>query len=758
MANSNRSAKPDSAADSTLLPDRVPTASVSWHTTLLAAGLIILAGLATYANSFSGSFIYDDATSIPENPTIRRLWPMGQVLSPPNHGETVAGRPVLNLSLALNYAFCSTNPWGYHVTNLVIHILNGLLLLGILRRTFCLPVLSRRLGNAALGLALAIALLWTVHPVQTESVTYIVQRAESLGAMFYLFVLYTVIRGSQSAQALPCYALAVGASLLGVATKEVVATAPVMVLLYDRTFLSGSFQQAVRRRWGLYVGLFASWGLLVGLLSWTRLFGQTKEVDVVDLWPYARSQPGVILHYLRLSVWPHPLCFNYEWPIAAPLSVILPAIVVGLMIAATVRGLRGGRTWGFLGAWFFLILTPTSSILPLQQLAFEHRVYLSLAAVLTAVVLGAYVFGQRWSRQGMFSGGVGMAMGVCLVTAAALLLGWLSFQRNKAYETPISIWQDTVLKAPQNRYAHSNLGLLLTQAKRPAEGAEHLQEALRLKHDFAGAHTNLGVALADLGRIPEAINHYQEAIRLQPNYAPTYSNYGNALLGLGRIAEAIEQYEQALKLDPDNALAHTNLGTALSELGRNAEALEHYEWALRTQPESAEIYHNLALVLAALDRYSEAIEKFRHSLRLNPDLAESHYNLAVALALVGQVREAIDQASQAVRLQPNQAQSVRYLAWLMATHGVSEGGDPKQAVELAERACSMTGRQDLVCLDTLAAAYASAGRFDEAIATAKAAWQMAQAAGQGAQAEDLHIRLQTYRDRKPYRLPPPATK
>jgi tetratricopeptide (TPR) repeat protein len=825
----------------------------------LAAGVILLAGIAVYWNSFSGVFVYDDLPAIVDNPTIRQLGAMEQVLSPPNHGETVSGRPVLNLSLALNYALGRTDPWGYHLANLAIHIVNGLLLLGILRRTFCLPLISRHLGDAALGVALAISLLWTVHPLQTESVTYIVQRAESLGALFYLLVLYTVIRGSQSPQAFLWYVPAVVASLLGVATKEVVATAPVMVLLYDRTFLSGSFRQAFRRRWGLYVGLFASWGLLAGLLSWTRFVGGNKEVDVVDLWPYARSQPGVILHYLRLSVWPHPLCFNYEWPVAAPLNAILPAILVGLMIGATARGLRAGRTWGFLGAWFFLILAPTSSIMPLRQLAFEHRMYLPLAAVLTLMIVGGHVAVRRWASRGCVKGRWCVAGEIGVIVLAAGTLSGLTLHRNHVYHSHMSLWEDTIAVAPGNPHAHYNRGVLLSDARRFPEAIQEYEQALRIKPDYAVVHNNLagdlasvgrqtesiehyleairlsphdaraqnnlGLTLAAAGRLPEAIEHYQEAvrlkpgnaetrnnlgaalakagqlseaveqyqeaIRLRPEYAPSYNNLGSAMLALGRPAETIKHCEEALRIDPSLAGAQNNLGSAMLALGRPTEAIEHFQRTLKIQPDLATASYNLAYalsqvgrlaeaseryqetvriephdaqacnnwgtVLLHLDRVPQAVAQFEQAVRLKPDYANAHYNLALVLARTGKMAESLDHVRQAVRLQPEAMQPNRLLAWMIATQESLPGGTTKEAVEAAQRACRLTGQRDASCLDTLAAVYAQAGRFDEAVTTAKEAWQLARAAGQNSLAEEIHVRLQLYRDRKPYHEPTPSS-
>jgi len=199
--------------------------------TAAAGGLLVVAVAAVYCHSFSGPFVFDDLPSIVDNPTIRRLTPLWHVLSAPHKGETVGGRPLLNLSLALNYALGGTPVCGYHAANLAVHVLNALLLWGILRRTFQSPILIASFGAAGPNIAWAIALLWAVHPLQTESVTYVVQRAESLAALFYLSTLYCVIRGASSARALLWYVAAALACLLGMATKETMATAPLIVML-----------------------------------------------------------------------------------------------------------------------------------------------------------------------------------------------------------------------------------------------------------------------------------------------------------------------------------------------------------------------------------------------------------------------------------------------------------------------------------------------------------------------------------------------
>lgn len=240
-----------------------PSGSVSRWAVFLAGAILVLAALAAYHNSFSGPFIWDDLLSITDNPTIRHF---GSALSPPND-VGVGGRPIGNLTLALNYALGGTEVWGYHAFNLLIHTLAGLTLFGIVRRTLQRPVLNERFGTFALPLALAVAVIWTVHPLQTEAVTYITQRYESMMGLFYLLTLYCFVRSVESAAPAKWQILSVVACLLGVMSKEIIVTAPVMVLLYDRTFVAGSFLEAWRRRWRYYLGLASMWLLLVPLLT-----------------------------------------------------------------------------------------------------------------------------------------------------------------------------------------------------------------------------------------------------------------------------------------------------------------------------------------------------------------------------------------------------------------------------------------------------------------------------------------------------------
>jgi len=547
--------------------------------------LVIAAGLLAYSNSFTGPFIFDDVLSITENPTIQHLWPIWQCLSAKHSGGlTVEGRPIINLSLAINYALDGLQVWGYHAFNLAIHILAALTLLGIVRRTLLQPTLRERFGAAANGLALATAVLWMVHPLQTESVTYVIQRAESITGLFYLLTLYGFIRGTESQRPGPWYGLALAACALGMASKEVMVSAPVMVMLYDRAFLSGSIAEAWRRRWRLYLGLAATW-ILLGLVlvsgqlpaTWT-----TAQHLGLTWWQYLLTEPGVILHYLRLSVWPHPLCFDYYgWPMAITgASILLPALVLVILLGATAWSWKKNTAWGFVGAWFFLILAPSSSVIPLDSPAYEHRMYLPLAAVVVLVVLGIHALVGRRS--------------LVVFTAAAIGLGLLTWQRNQDYRSELAIWADTIAVRPDNPRAHNYLGAALWKAGKIQEAISQYKQALELKPDYPDAHYNLGNALFAFGRVQEAAGHWAQAVRIDPDYVDARNNLGAFLAQTGRFPAAIEQFEWVLRITPDDPEVHYNLAVALEQTGRVPEAIQQYEQALRLKPDYIDARNRLA--------------------------------------------------------------------------------------------------------------------------------------------------------------------
>jgi len=613
---------------------------------LLAAVLIAAAAAAAYSNSFRAPFVYDDLKAIPENPSIRHLWPPWDALLSPPGDTTVGGRPVANLTLAVNYALSGTDVWSYHALNLLIHVASGLALFGIVRRTLAGPALGARFGRDAPALALAAALLWSVHPLQTESVTYIVQRVESLMGFFYLLTLYLFIRSVGSARPVGWQGAAVVACLLGMATKEVMATAPVMVLLYDRTFAAGSFRKAWQLRRGLYLALAATWlplPLLVAATGWTR-GGSAGFNTGVAPWNYWLTQAEAVARYAGLAVWPRPLVFEYGPFRFQSLAAVAPFALVAIpLAAATLVALRLRPALGFLGAWLLVILAPSSVVPVATQTMAEHRMYLPLAAVAVAgVALAHALLGRRsWPLLGL----------------AVLALGFLTRARNEDYRSELALWADTVAKRPDNPNARNNLGLALFHAGRVREAIEQYQTALRLQPSYPGALNNLGNALDQSGRTTDAIAMYEAALKLEPRYAAAHYNVAKALDRVGRTPEALPQFEESLRIEPGFAQGRVDYGGALSRSGRSAEAVEQFEAALRARPGFAEAHDGLGTALAQAGKVAEAIEEYQTALRLEPDLAEAADHLGVLLCGAGRGADGIGQLEAAVRMRPDFARA-----------------------------------------------------------------------------------------------------
>jgi tetratricopeptide (TPR) repeat protein len=631
-------------------PAREPRAAAAICCVALAAATV-----AAYAPGLGGAFVYDDVDSVLGNPTIRQL---STSLRPPA-GLTVSGRPLLNLSLALNHAVSGTAVWSYHALNIAVHVAAALLLFGILRRN---PA-ARAAGG--LCVAAAAALLWALHPLQTESVAYVVQRAESLMGMFYLLTLYAFVRYAQAGPgARPWAALSFAACLLGMGTKEVMATAPLMVFLYDRTFAAGSFAEAWRRRRAYYLSLGACWVPLACLVAQSAgRGGSAGFASGVPWWAYLATQSTAVVHYLRLALWPNPLVADYGRILeGSPARVAACALADLCLVAATVFLLRRRSPAGFLGAWFLVILAPSSSVIPVStEIMAEHRMYLPLAAVVVLAVLVLHrVLGGRlfpWA-----------------VAALAVVLGTLTARRTAVYANSLAFWSDVALKVPGNAGAWNNLGILLAEKGDQAGAIEDYRRALALAPAYAYAHYNLGNSLMETGRAAEAAAEYREALRFRPEDASIHFNLGNALAALGRRSEAAAQFRETLAIDPGRADAWFNMADALLQAGEPAKAADAYSNAVRIRPDFADARVNYGNVLAQLGRYADAVAQLREALRLQPGAADIHNDLGGVLAEAGRLPEARAQFEEALRLKPDYREAGDNLERVRALEG--PGGRP----------------------------------------------------------------------------------
>ncbi len=683
----------------------------------LSVLIIVLAGWLAYSNSFGGAFALDDLPAIKENTTIQKTW--ADAFHPPTVGQTVTGRPLVNLSFAANFKWNVARGGdgfgvtGYHVVNLLIHLLAGLALFGLVRRTLELPKLRTRFAEDAVPVALAAALLWLLHPLQTESVTYVSQRAESLMGLFYLTTFYCFVRGTQASRfaGWAWLTLAALACFLGVFCKEVTITAPVLILLYDFIFVAEKPRDIFWRR-GLVYAVFAlAMVLQVGMAYSVGTRGLSAGFGAGMGWlDYVKSQPPAIAHYLALTVWPHPLTLDYgDKPVASP-WVILPTLVLIMALAAGTAWLLWRLPFlGFLGAWFFVILAPSSSVIPIvTEIAAEHRLYLPLAALAVLVALGLRAwFGRRllWATG-----------------ALALALGAVTHARNVDYHTALDLWRDTVTKHPDIARAHENYGIMLADAGRLHESVQEYETAISLRPFYPDCENNLGNALGLLGEdeeaaahyaraiqgllrdsdkavafynlgnaereiaertadpvhdphMQEALNDYARAIQMRPDYAGAYHNMASVLSQAGRYDDAINYYLQALRVQPVFVQAEVNIGNTYVLAGHPDEGIQHYQRALQEAPNNPLAHYRLGLALSGLGQNQAAVSEFTAAAQLAPNAPEAHYSLGAALANLGQLDAAARELQEALNLQPDN-QQVRQQLDDVIHRGAKPPGNP----------------------------------------------------------------------------------
>jgi protein O-mannosyl-transferase len=514
-----------------------PTLKASPRRRPWAPLLVALAcGIVAYCNSLRSPFIFDDIDSILVNPQINRS--LNPAASVPQ--STLSGRPLLLLTMQVNYAIGGLNVVGYHLVNLVVHLCCGALLFGIVRRN-----LSRRefwgdrFADSAKWLAGAVAAVWLVHPLNTEAVSYISQRAESLMSLFFLATIYCLIRAAEERAPARWAILAILACALGMATKETMVTAPIIALFYDRTFLAGSFAAALRKRSRLYLGLAATWIVLAILLTGRAREASVQYTSGLSAWDEIRTQPGVIAHYFRLGLWPHKLVLDYyDWPIVHQWTQMKLGgyLVFALLICSVIAFWK--KPWlGFLGAWFFMILSPSSSVVPLfTEVAAEHRMYLPLAAPVALAVAGCWVANR--------------IVAVALVVGVIVSLTTLTLLRNAQYQNPVEMWRYTVAERPINPRAYYNLGYSLQHSGRPGEAVAPYREALLLEPDYYAAAKALGLALIASGDHGGAEEYYTEEMKIMPQFAPEALLQRSQLRRKrGDIAGADTDFQAAARLE-----------------------------------------------------------------------------------------------------------------------------------------------------------------------------------------------------------------
>jgi len=546
-----------------------------------AIPLLILAGLCAYANCVSKTLVFDDDAWIVGIPALD---------DPPAYLKSMEGRPLLAISNLAMHNLGRNNPIGHHILNVLIHLAATLALYGLVRRTLLLPRFHGRYIGRAPYLAFAVAVLWMLHPLQVQCVTYVIQRGESMAGLFYLLMLYAVLRGNEvgsqpfavvepdngtvargprlGRRRCAWYALAVISLVLGFGSKEIMASAPAAVLLFDRIFLTRSLRMMIRRRWAFYLFFLITWA---GFTGWHMSRAIHAEggigygMETLTWKQYALTEAGVLLYYLQITFWPRGLAIDYQsWPWSHTLADAMPegAIVAALLLTTAVL-LIWRPALGYVCAWFFIVLAPTSSFLPIVDAVFEHRMYLALATpILLAVFFGDWLL----STMGL-NGARPYALAV-----AAVALGVLTYLRNEEYRSRAAIWTVASERMPNSVRARANLGQGLIMEERYEEVVPLLERALELTPHDPTSLQNLAAAYEQLGRFSESADCYRRLRDYFPGDARYWRMSGAARLSLGEWESAEEEYRKAAELDTNAVDAHYGRAAALFEMRRDAEA------------------------------------------------------------------------------------------------------------------------------------------------------------------------------------------
>jgi tetratricopeptide (TPR) repeat protein len=563
--------------------------------------IIALAALAAltfliYSNVLNGPFIFDDGMYIVSNEQIKDI----SLLWPPS------SRYLTYLSFAFNHAAGGLDTFGYHLFNVAVHVMNSALVFAVAMLLFKTPLMKEKGHEGyALPAAIAASFLFAAHPVQTQAVSYITQRFASLTALLYLLSLasYLKWRISESSGRSIFYAIALLSAIAAQFTKETGFTLPAVIVLAEFVFFrrtEGTGKRAAALLPFLLVMAIVPF-LLFGLefsagsgVSETTRRLQLRDLESVSTHDYLATQFRVMATYLRLLVLPSGQNIDYDYPVLK--SFLLPEVILSAALAASVfilgvyllvRG-RRGRSGHFLVAgygiiFFFIAISVESSIIPIKDVIYEHRLYLPNAGA--SIFFSALLMcGVAFLRDRSALKASQLAWAVAATAAIALPLSAATWSRNNLWADEVLFWRDAAAKSPQKARVRNNLGNVLYKMGLAGEGMAEFRKAAELDPSFADARYNLGTAYKDLGLMEEAIIEFEAAVRSQPGKLNARNNLGLAYYTVGRNDEAEEQFRYLLAVNPGDYRARNNLGLVYSRFGRMEEAASEYRKALSINP------------------------------------------------------------------------------------------------------------------------------------------------------------------------------
>lgn len=649
------------------------------HRTIVGLLLIATLGLLAYSNTLHVPFVFDDEPAITENRLVKDI---GNFLANLDGYAYNPRRYIAYLTFAINHRIDGLDVTGYHAFNIIVHLVNAFLVFALVRLSFRTPFLKKSaLFPFSLQIAFFSALLFAVHPVQTQAVTYIVQRMTSLATLFSLasVCLYSRWRLAPESEnsvwnrSLILYASSLLSLVLAMKTKEIAFTVPILITLYESFFFEST-------RWRYLVPVLLTLLIIpAGLLNIGKPLGEilsdvstvTRVKSALPRGVYLLTEVAVVATYLRLLVFPVNQNLDYDYPVVHSVlnvSFLLAAtIILALLFCGTILFLRSRpdrgnpirefRLASYGVAWFFITLLVESSIIPITDVIFEHRAYLPSAGFfigLSTIIIAA---GFRLESK---VPGLRRAL-VAGMTLAAIVLTVATFARNETWKDEVRLWTDVVAKSPRKGRPRYNLGLAYERKGDLDEAKSNYITSISLDPYNGKAHDNLGTIFAKQGSLPEAIREFRTALALDPDDAAAMNNLGNIYANLGRLEDALLMFRKTLASDPDNVDAFYNLGIVYGKTGDFEKAAEAYSAALRLDPGHVAAHNNLGLLYARQGRLVEAAAEFRAAVTLAPSDAEAWNNLGIVFATQGKYEEATQHFIEAQRWSPENAE-VRYNA------------------------------------------------------------------------------------------------
>ncbi|MFQ5456152.1 MAG: tetratricopeptide repeat protein [Nitrospirota bacterium] len=668
-----------------------------WALTFIIFIIVII-----YSNTLNNKFVLDDEHSIENNKKIH-ITHLSALLTRDvvfNNVVTLTNRPVSSITFAINYYFGKLDVLGYHLVNIIIHIITAITIYLFLYIT--LDISNEFHGKKTFWIAIIATLLWATSPVQTQAVTYIIQRVTSLATMFYMLSLLCFVKWRLMSRD-RCDAVETGInslinpklkvtgwgifsftstyfflmiffSFMAFGSKEVSATLPLIIILYEIYFIK-RFNKKEVKKISIFLCLLFLFFIIIGLIYLSigikgeilegikfHLIERQDDEKIYTTIERLFTEFRIIIYYISLLILPLPsrLRTIYDFSISHSLfNPITTTISLLMILSALGYGIyirKNKKVISFFILWYFINLFIESTIIRLW-LIFEYRLYLPsigfyVIAAILIVKIKETLINKVKSFPYLYKHLFRFIYLFIIVLVITLQSAW-TYERNLIYKDSKSFWYDNFKKTPTSWFVNYNLGVTLSDLGKIKEAIYYYKKALQINPTDVSTYINFGYNLEQLGKVDEAIYYYKKALQINPDYAKAHNNLGNALFETGKVDKAIYYYKKALQINPDYAKAHNNLGNALLETGKVDEAIYYYKKALQINPDYAEAYNNLGNALFETGKVDKAIYYYKKALQINPDFEEAYANIGVILESQGERDKAIYYYKKALQINPD---------------------------------------------------------------------------------------------------------